>query len=159
VRSLVMSILIWSHAPDGSFGPSTNHRRLSSKNICPQDLSQRRSFPTLAITMTQPRRSRLSPLNYDPGCRPPNSFSLDRRTGSAPTLAPILSAVGNLELGFVKGTMTRIGTTTALIAIAMMIARVAVAQAPPTDTELRAAFCIGALDEGIEEFRQPLPPM
>jgi hypothetical protein len=70
-----------------------------------------------------------------------------------------LPAVGNLELGFVKGTMTRIGTTTALIAIAMMIARVAVAQAPPTDTELRAAFCIGALDEGIEEFRQPPPPM
>ena len=55
--------------------------------------------------------------------------------------------------------MTRIGTTTALFAIAMMIARVAVAQAPPTDTELRAAFCIGALDEGIEGFRQPLPPM
>jgi hypothetical protein len=55
--------------------------------------------------------------------------------------------------------MTRIGTTTALFAIAMMIACVAVAQAPPTDTELRAAFCIGALDEGIEGFRQPLPPM
>jgi hypothetical protein len=70
-----------------------------------------------------------------------------------------LLAVGNLELGFVKGTMPRIGTTTGLIAIAMMIARVAVAQAPPTDTELRAAFCMGALDEGIEEFRQPPPPM
>ena len=54
--------------------------------------------------------------------------------------------------------MTRIGTTTALIAIAM-IARVAVAQAPPTDTELLAAFCIGALDEGIEGYRQPFPPM
>ena len=55
--------------------------------------------------------------------------------------------------------MTRIGTTTALFAIAMMIACVAVAQAPPTDTELRAAFCIGALDEGIEAFQQPPPPM
>jgi hypothetical protein len=53
--------------------------------------------------------------------------------------------------------MTRIGTTTALIAT--MIARVAVAQAPTTDTELRAAFCIGALDEGIEDSRQPFPPM
>jgi hypothetical protein len=55
--------------------------------------------------------------------------------------------------------MPRIGTTITLIVLATMIARVAVAQAPPTDTELRAAFCIGALDEGIEGFRQPLPPM
>ena len=41
-----------------------------------------------------------------------------------------------------------------------MIARIAVAQAPPTDTELRAAFCIGALDKDIEHYRQlSFPPM
>jgi hypothetical protein len=68
-----------------------------------------------------------------------------------------LAAVGNLELGFVKSTMPRIGTTTALIALAMMIVRVAVTQAPPTDTELRAAFCTGVLDKGIELFKSALP--
>lgn len=56
--------------------------------------------------------------------------------------------------------MPRITTTITLIVLATMIARVAVAQAPPTDTELRAAFCIGALDEGIEKFyREPPPAM
>ena len=39
-----------------------------------------------------------------------------------------MPAVGNLELGFVKGTMPRIRTTITLIVLATMIARVAVAQ-------------------------------
>ena len=58
----------------------------------------------------------------------------------------------------VKGAMPRIGITTALIALAMMIARVAVAQAPPIDTELRTAFCAGVLDKGIELFSKSALP-
>jgi hypothetical protein len=44
--------------------------------------------------------------------------------------------------------MLKSGATITVIA-AMIAARVAFAQAPPTDKELRSAFCIGALDAAV----------
>jgi len=57
--------------------------------------------------------------------------------------------------------MLRSGATITVIA-AMTAARAGLAQVPPTDTELRAAFCIGVLDAAIAPdsiFIQPMPPM
>jgi hypothetical protein len=41
--------------------------------------------------------------------------------------------------------------------VACLVARVTFAQIQPTDTQLRAAFCMGALDRGIVLFKPPPP--
>jgi hypothetical protein len=51
--------------------------------------------------------------------------------------------------------MLKSGATITVIA-AMIAARVAFAQAPPTDKELRSAFCIGALDAAVAVIRMPI---
>jgi hypothetical protein len=64
------------------------------------------------------------------------------------------------SIPFTGGTMLKSGAIITLIA-AMIAARVVLAQAPPTDKELRAAFCIGALDAAVASdspFIQPLSP-
>jgi hypothetical protein len=57
------------------------------------------------------------------------------------------------------GIMPKSGATITVIA-AMIAARTGIAQVPPTDTELRAAFCIGVLDKAIESdfLTHPPPP-
>jgi hypothetical protein len=58
------------------------------------------------------------------------------------------------------GIMLKSGATITVIA-AVIAARAAFAQVPPTDTELRAAFCIGALDAAVASdspLTQPPPP-
>ena len=56
------------------------------------------------------------------------SMRLELILGAGPARFQRVPAVGNLELGFVKGTMPGIRTTIMLIVLATMIARVAVAQ-------------------------------
>jgi hypothetical protein len=46
----------------------------------------------------------------------------------------------------------------ALIAVAAPITAFA-AELPPTDTQLRAAFCMGVIERGIAAFAEPMPPM
>lgn len=53
--------------------------------------------------------------------------------------------------------MLKTGATTTVIA-AVIATRAAFAQVAPTETVLRAAFCIGALSKGIELFSKPATP-
>jgi hypothetical protein len=58
-----------------------------------------------------------------------------------------------------EGIMLKSGAIITVIA-AMIAARAGFAQVLPTDTELRAAFCVGVLDEAIEsDFLTQPPPL
>jgi hypothetical protein len=54
--------------------------------------------------------------------------------------------------------MLKTGATTTVIA-AVIATRAVFGQVAPTDTVLRAAFCIGALSKGIELFSKPPTPL